>query len=87
MNGRRIMTAEEMGLSKEILQLCHLSKGLVLITGPTGSGRPGTGWDITGAPPISTASHATWYGTTTVASPTIPAPCAPFPASAPKLKR
>jgi twitching motility protein PilT len=38
----RIMTAEEMGLSKEILQLCHLSKGLVLITGPTGSGKSTT---------------------------------------------
>jgi twitching motility protein PilT len=38
----KIMTAEEMGLSKEILQLCHLSKGLVLITGPTGSGKSTT---------------------------------------------
>ena len=38
----KVMTAEEMGLSKEILQLCHLSKGLVLITGPTGSGKSTT---------------------------------------------
>jgi len=38
----RIMTAEEMGLSKEILQLCHLPKGLVLVTGPTGSGKSTT---------------------------------------------
>jgi len=38
----KIMTAEEMGLSKEILQLCHLPKGLVLITGPTGSGKSTT---------------------------------------------
>jgi twitching motility protein PilT len=38
----KIMTAEEMGLSKEILQLCHLSKGLVLVTGPTGSGKSTT---------------------------------------------
>jgi twitching motility protein PilT len=38
----RIITAEEMGLSKEILQLCHLPKGLVLVTGPTGSGKSTT---------------------------------------------
>jgi len=38
----RIMTAEEMGLSREILQLCHLPKGLVLVTGPTGSGKSTT---------------------------------------------
>jgi twitching motility protein PilT len=38
----QIMTAEAMGLSKEILQLCHLPKGLVLVTGPTGSGKSTT---------------------------------------------
>src|SRR5256712_13638214 len=38
----KIMSAEEMGLSKEILQLCHLPKGLVLVTGPTGSGKSTT---------------------------------------------
>ena len=38
----KIITAEEMGISKEILQLCHLPKGLVLITGPTGSGKSTT---------------------------------------------
>jgi twitching motility protein PilT len=38
----KIMTAEEMGLSKEILDLCFLSKGLVLVTGPTGSGKSTT---------------------------------------------
>jgi twitching motility protein PilT len=38
----RIITAEEMGLSKEILDLCNLSKGLVLVTGPTGSGKSTT---------------------------------------------
>lgn len=38
----KIITAEQMGLSKEILQLCHLSKGLVLVTGPTGSGKSTT---------------------------------------------
>jgi twitching motility protein PilT len=38
----KIMTAEDMGLSKEILDLCFLSKGLVLVTGPTGSGKSTT---------------------------------------------
>ncbi|HEX8412029.1 MAG TPA: type IV pilus twitching motility protein PilT [Thermoanaerobaculia bacterium] len=38
----KIITAEEMGLSKEILDLCYLSKGLVLVTGPTGSGKSTT---------------------------------------------
>ncbi|HJQ36636.1 MAG TPA: type IV pilus twitching motility protein PilT [Thermoanaerobaculia bacterium] len=38
----RIISAEEMGLSKEILDLCSLSKGLVLVTGPTGSGKSTT---------------------------------------------
>jgi twitching motility protein PilT len=38
----RILTAEEMGLSPEIMQLCQLPKGLVLVTGPTGSGKSTT---------------------------------------------
>jgi twitching motility protein PilT len=38
----KIMTSDDMGLSKEILQLCHLPKGLVLVTGPTGSGKSTT---------------------------------------------
>jgi twitching motility protein PilT len=38
----KIMTAEEMNLSREILQLCSLPKGLVLVTGPTGSGKSTT---------------------------------------------
>jgi twitching motility protein PilT len=38
----KIISAEEMGLPKEILQLCHLPKGLVLVTGPTGSGKSTT---------------------------------------------
>jgi twitching motility protein PilT len=38
----KIMTAEDMSLAKEILQLCHLPKGLVLVTGPTGSGKSTT---------------------------------------------
>jgi twitching motility protein PilT len=38
----KIISAEDMGLSREILQLCHLPKGLVLVTGPTGSGKSTT---------------------------------------------
>jgi len=38
----KVVTVEEMGLSKEIQQLCFLKKGLVLITGPTGSGKSTT---------------------------------------------
>ena len=38
----RILTAEELGLSPHILQLCRLTKGLVLVTGPTGSGKSTT---------------------------------------------
>jgi len=37
-----IVTAEKLGLSKEMLDLCYLSKGLVLVTGPTGSGKSTT---------------------------------------------
>jgi twitching motility protein PilT len=38
----KILTAEDLGLSPHILQLCHLNKGLVLVTGPTGSGKSTT---------------------------------------------
>jgi twitching motility protein PilT len=38
----KILTAEELGLSPHILQLCQLNKGLVLVTGPTGSGKSTT---------------------------------------------
>jgi len=38
----QIRTAEEMGLPPVILDLCFLSKGLVLVTGPTGSGKSTT---------------------------------------------
>jgi len=38
----RIPTVQEIGLSKPILDLCHLQKGLVLLTGPTGSGKSTT---------------------------------------------
>jgi len=37
-----ILTAEQLGLSPAILQLCRLHKGLVLVTGPTGSGKSTT---------------------------------------------
>ena len=35
----KIPTCEEMGLSPEVQKLCYLSKGLVLVTDPTGSGK------------------------------------------------
>ena len=38
----KILTAEQLGLSPHILQLCQLKKGLVLVTGPTGSGKSTT---------------------------------------------
>ena len=38
----KILTAEQLGLSPAILQLCQLQKGLVLVTGPTGSGKSTT---------------------------------------------
>ena len=38
----KILTAEELGLSPEIQRLCYLTKGLVLVTGPTGSGKSTT---------------------------------------------
>jgi twitching motility protein PilT len=38
----KIITAEDLNLSKEILALCNLPKGLVLVTGPTGSGKSTT---------------------------------------------
>jgi twitching motility protein PilT len=38
----KILTAEDLGLSPHILQLCKLNKGLVLVTGPTGSGKSTT---------------------------------------------
>ena len=38
----QILTAEKLGLSQHILNLCSLNKGLVLVTGPTGSGKSTT---------------------------------------------
>jgi twitching motility protein PilT len=37
-----VVTVEQMGLSKEVQRLCYLTKGLVLVTGPTGSGKSTT---------------------------------------------
>jgi twitching motility protein PilT len=38
----KIPSVEELNLPKELLTLCHLPKGLVLVTGPTGSGKSTT---------------------------------------------
>ena len=37
-----IKTVEDLGLSKEIQGLCNLNRGLVVVTGPTGSGKSTT---------------------------------------------
>jgi twitching motility protein PilT len=38
----KILTVEDLRLPKELLSLCHLAKGLVVVTGPTGSGKSTT---------------------------------------------
>jgi twitching motility protein PilT len=38
----KILTTDDLNLPKELLGLCHLPKGLVLVTGPTGSGKSTT---------------------------------------------
>lgn len=38
----KILTAEQLELSPAIMNLCELSKGLVVVTGPTGSGKSTT---------------------------------------------
>ena len=38
----KVATAEEMGLTRDLLDLCFLPKGLILVTGPTGSGKSTT---------------------------------------------
>jgi len=38
----KILSAEEMGIPRNVLDLCFLPKGLVLVTGPTGSGKSTT---------------------------------------------
>jgi len=37
-----VRTADEMGLSREVQNLCYLTRGLVVVTGPTGSGKSTT---------------------------------------------
>jgi twitching motility protein PilT len=38
----QVVTVEQMGITPEVQQLCYLTKGLVLVTGPTGSGKSTT---------------------------------------------
>jgi len=38
----RVITADELGLPEEVQRLCQLPRGLVLVTGPTGSGKSTT---------------------------------------------
>jgi twitching motility protein PilT len=38
----QVVTVDQLRISKEVQQLCQLTKGLVLITGPTGSGKSTT---------------------------------------------
>src|SRR5690348_5901117 len=37
-----VVTVDQMGISEEVQRLCYLTKGLVLVTGPTGSGKSTT---------------------------------------------
>jgi len=38
----QVVTVDQLAISKEVQQLCYLTKGLVLVTGPTGSGKSTT---------------------------------------------
>src|SRR6266850_2323950 len=38
----KVVSVEEMGVTEEVQRLCYLTKGLVLVTGPTGSGKSTT---------------------------------------------
>src|SRR2546428_9927928 len=38
----KFVTVDQLHISKEVQQLCYLTKGLVLVTGPTGSGKSTT---------------------------------------------
>ncbi len=38
----KILSPEQLGLPKGVLELCNLTKGLVVVTGPTGSGKSTT---------------------------------------------
>jgi twitching motility protein PilT len=40
----KILTADDLGLPKAVRRMCMLTKGLVLVTGPTGSGKSTTRW-------------------------------------------
>ncbi|MEY4609129.1 MAG: hypothetical protein RL625_1346 [Gemmatimonadota bacterium] len=37
-----VLTVEQLGITPEVQKLCYLTKGLVLVTGPTGSGKSTT---------------------------------------------
>jgi len=37
-----LQTADDLGISREVQNLCYLTKGLVVVTGPTGSGKSTT---------------------------------------------
>ena len=37
-----VVSVEQLGISQEVQKLCYLTKGLVLVTGPTGSGKSTT---------------------------------------------
>jgi twitching motility protein PilT len=38
----QVVSVEQMGITQEVQKLCYLNKGLVLVTGPTGSGKSTT---------------------------------------------
>ncbi len=38
----KILSVEQIGLTKKVLELCHRPMGLILVTGPTGSGKSTT---------------------------------------------
>jgi twitching motility protein PilT len=38
----KVVSVEDMGLTQEVQNLCYLTKGLLLVTGPTGSGKSTT---------------------------------------------
>src|SRR5207249_3132504 len=38
----QVVTVDQLNITKEVQQLCFLTKGLVLVTGPTGSGKSTT---------------------------------------------
>ena len=53
----RIMTPDELGLPKSIVKLCEAKKGLILVTGPTGSGKSTTLAAMIGVINQSRAAH------------------------------